>query len=283
MYGDEPDSVAMENLQRALFPDSPVGAPVAGSEKSLRPMTSADLRKYIATHYVPADTIAVVVGDFEIAAAEKALAPLIACRRKRAKAKFVATPKRVPKLKDVSAEREVKQTQIAIGYRSIGPNDPRRYAASVIDSILGRGMSSRLFNEVREKRGLSYDISSRMQFFDDAGMFTVTAGVDPKKADMTLAVIEKEIERLRTKKVGAAELKRVKEFMLGNFRLGLEKTLSRLFFCGHSVLTDGRIIPVAEQVAAVKAVTADEVLALAREMFDRKRRVISLVTPKGSR
>jgi predicted Zn-dependent peptidase len=79
---------------------------------------------------------------------------------------------------------------------------------------MGKGMSSRLFQEVREKRGLSYDISSRMQFFTDAGMFTVTAGVDPSKEALAVKTIEKEIDKIRSKKVSASELKRIKEFML---------------------------------------------------------------------
>ena len=181
---------------------------------------------------------------------------------------------------ETAVSKDVQQTQIAIGYRTFGINDARKYAASVLDAIMGKGMSSRLFQEVREKRGLSYDISSRMQFFTDAGMFTVTAGVDPSKEALAVKTIEKEIDRIRSKKVPASELKRIKEFMLGNFRLSHERVVSKLFFYGSTLLSYGRLMTTEEQVEAVKAVTAADVLEVAEAIFDPANRSCSRVVPK---
>ena len=173
MYDDEPDSVAAENLQRALFPGSMLGAPVAGSEKTLRPMTPEMLKKYIASHYLPANTVAVVVGKFDEDEVAGRIEKNLGLRRSRRGGLKTDDPFRLPRVESVVAEREVKQTQLAIGYRTFGVGDSRRYAAAMMDAMLGRGMSSRLFQEVREKRGMSYDIASRLQFFSDAGMFVV--------------------------------------------------------------------------------------------------------------
>ena len=107
-------------------------------------------------------------------------------------------------MKNSVVYKDVQQAQLALGFRTFGVEDPRRYAASVLDAVLGRGMMSRLFQQVREKRGLSYDISSRMQFFRGAGMFTITAGVAPEKKDLLLATIERELKRVCEKPVGAA-------------------------------------------------------------------------------
>ena len=137
-----------------------------------------------------------------------------------------------------------------------------------------------VLQEVREKRGLSYDISSRMQFFTDAGMFTVTAGVDPSKEALAVKTIEKEIDRIRSKKVPASELKRIKEFMLGNFRLSHERVVSKLFFYGSTLLSYGRLMTTEEQVEAVKAVTAADVLEVAEAIFDPANRSCSRVVPK---
>jgi predicted Zn-dependent peptidase len=145
---------------------------------------------------------------------------------------------------------------------------------------MGKGMSSRLFQEVREKRGLSYDISSRMQFFTDAGMFTVTAGVDPSKEALAVKTIEKEIDKIRSKKVSASELKRIKEFMLGNFRLSHERVVSKLFFYGSTLLSYGRLMTTEEQVEAVKAVSSADVLEVAEAVFDPANRGYSRVVPK---
>jgi predicted Zn-dependent peptidase len=283
MYADDPDSVAAENLQRALFPRNQVGAPVAGGPDSLVPMRPADLRRYIRSHYTPDATVAVVVGSFD---PEKALAVVErhlgsgAIRRRKSAA--VATPVdfTVPPIVEMRAAKDVMQTQLAVGYRTFGSSDPRKYAATVMDAILGRGMSSRLFQEVREKRGLSYDIGSRMQLFSDAGMFTVSAGLDGAKAGLALKTIDRELDRIRTKKVPSAELARTKEFLVGNFRLSHEKTVSKLFFYGSTMLAFGRLVTTDEQVEAVRAVTAADVQAVANEILRPEARSVSWVVPK---
>lgn len=284
MYADEPDAVAMENLQRALFPKNRLGAPVAGSAKSLVPLTSADLRRYIETHYAPSRTVAVVVGRFDEESALKEISRRISqCRRKASGFKNVGKVDfSVSPIAETSASRDIQQTQIALGFRTFGINDDRKYAASVLDAVMGKGMSSRLFQEVREKRGLSYDISSRMQFFSDAGMFTVTAGVDPEKEDLAIKTIGREIDKIRSKKVSEAELRRIKEFMLGNFRLSHERVVSKLFFYGSTLLSYGRLMTTDEQVEAVKSVTSDDVLSVAREIFDSANSSYSRVVPKIS-
>ena len=201
MYADEPDFVAMENLQRALFPDSALGRPIAGSPETLAPLRPVDLRRYIRSHYRADNTVFVVVGSFDCGRAlelvRRAFSPLRASKAREEPAAARRAPRPSPSC--VSVEKDVQQTQLALGYRMFGIADPRKYAATVMDAILGRGMSSRLFQEVREKRGLSYDISSRAQLFSDAGMFTVTAGVDPSKAARALATTDRELRRIREK------------------------------------------------------------------------------------
>jgi len=284
MYEDEPDSVAMENLQRSLFPSSRLGAPVAGSEASLRPLRPEDLRRYIKAHYLPSNTVVVVVGSFDpdeaFGVVSRAFAPL---RRSRPPRPAGPAGRSRPSPSRVSVSRDVQQTQVAIGYRTFGIRDRRKYAAVVFDALMGRGMSSRLFQSVRERRGLSYDIASRMQFFSDAGMWVVSAGVAPDKADAAIATIDREFERIRAHRVSAAELRRTKEFLAGNFRLSHERVTSKLFFYGHTLLSFGRVVESEEQVAGIRAVTADDVVAVARAVIDPGRRVLSLVTPGGGR
>jgi predicted Zn-dependent peptidase len=152
----------------------------------------------------------------------------------------------------------------------------------VFDALMGRGMSSRLFQSVRERRGLSYDISSRMQFFTDTGMWVVTAGVAPDKAEAALATIDREIERIRERKVSAAELRRTKDFLTGNFKLSHEKVTSKLFFYGQTLLSFGRPVMPEEQVEGIRAVTAADVQNAARAILRPRMRAVSLVTPRLS-
>ena len=280
MYADEPDSVAMENLQRALFPKSTLGAPVAGTPESLKPMKPADLKRYIKSHYLPSNTVVVIVGNFDEAKAVKLVERAFGARRQLSTAIDCDRALTGDPITSVSASKDIAQTQLALGYRTFGIGDSRKYAATVLDAILGRGMSSRLFQEVREKRGLSYDISSRMQFFQDAGMFMITAGLDPAKAKDALATIDRELKRIREKPVSAAELKRTKDFLIGNFRLAHEKVTSKLFFYGQTMLSFGRLVSPQEQVEGIRTVTAADVKGVAKAILKQSNRSISWVVPK---
>lgn len=280
MYADEPDAVAMENLQRALFPASTLGRPVAGTPESLRPMKPVDLKRYIKTHYRPDNTVVVVVGAFDADKAVRLVGK--AFGRSRGAVAKVARDRALAgrPVATVRASKEVAQTQLAVGYRTFGIRDSRKYAATVMDAVLGRGMSSRLFQEVRERRGLSYDISSRMQFFQDAGMFVVSAGLDSSRAADVLATVDRELARIRAKPVSAAELARTKEFLIGNFRLSHEKVTSRMFFYGQTLLSFGRLVAPDEQVEGIRAVTAADVQAVANAILKKANRSVSWVVPK---
>lgn len=280
MYDDEPDSVASENLSRALFPKNALGAPVAGSAKTLLPLTPADLRAYIHRAYVPAATVAVVVGNFDSADACALVSRVLGRLRPAKPLPFERIDSRVRVTPEIRAARDIQQVQLALGYRTFGQRDPRRYAATVFDGLMGRSMSSRLFQSVRERRGLSYDIRSSLQFFEDAGAWTVTAGLDTKRVPVALAAIRREIDRIRTTKVGAAELRRTKDYLIGNFRLAFEKPSSRLFYYGPCVLAYGHIVSPEEQIARTEAVTAADILAVAKAILDDRNLSISWVTPK---
>jgi predicted Zn-dependent peptidase len=283
MYADEPDAVAMENLQRSLFPNIQLGAPVAGSEKSLAPMTRKNLLDYIKSHYLPGNTVAVVVGKFNCERALDIISDRLGRRRPRPTKDFKkgSSSPLAPVVGEVTVEKDVNQVQLAIGYRTPGITHKNKYAASVMNAILGRGMSSRLFQEVREKRGLSYDIASNMQMFQDAGMFVVTAGLDRSKTQLALKTIDAQLKRIREKKVPASELARTKEFLLGNFKLSQERIVSKLFFYGSTMLSFGRLITTREQIDAIRAVTAADVLETAQEFLNPANRSISWVVPRA--
>ena len=287
MYSDDPSSVAAENLQSALFPGNALGSPIAGSPESLLPMRPADLKRYIRSHYLPANTIVVIVGKFDEVDAIKSV------KRCFGKKPFSPDDARlhakpidfsIPPVPSVSVDKDVFQTQLALGFRTpFGVNDDRRFAASVLGAILGRGMSSRLFQEVREKRGLSYDISAQMQFFRDAGMFTVTAGLDGSKAKMALATIDRELLKTARRRISQAELSRTKEFLIGNFRLSQEKTTSKLFYYGTNFLAYGRLASPQDDIEAIRNVTVDDVLNVARDIFRDENRSVSWVVPRSSK
>ena len=283
MYDDEPDSVALENLQRGIFPGARLGEPVAGSEKSIVPMTADGLRRYRDAHYRPDNTVAVVVGAFEPARALAALAPLGAVAKPAAVESLGGDPFALPPVESIEVRRDIKQAQLALGYRTFGITDERIFAATLLDGLLGRGMSSRLFQEVREQRGLSYDIASRMHAFADAGMLTITCGCDPDKLAETEATIAEVVDAIVRDGISVEELLRTKDFILGNFRLSHEKVTSKMFYWGNTLLAFGRPVPIEEQVAGLRAVTVAQINETARTIFRAENRSRSVVLPKSAK
>lgn len=283
MYADEPDSVASENLSRALFPKNPVGLPIIGTEKTLMRMTPARLRAYIRKAYVPSATTAVVAGRFDEEEVRRLVSRTLGSRKGGKPLGFERMNKRLRTVREVRAQRDIQQTQLALGYRTFGIHAPmhKKSVASVFDGLMGRSMSSRLFQGVREKRGLSYDIRSQLQLFEDVGGWAVTAGVDSSRAEEALAAIDRELDRIRAKRPSAPELRRTKDYLIGNFRLGLEQVRARMFYFGACVQSYGKIIPPEQAVEDVQAVTADEVLEVANEILDDANRSVSWVTPKN--
>jgi len=281
MYSDEPDAVAAENLQRSLFPKNALGAPVAGTPESLAPMTPDVLRRYMRSHYLPKNTVAVFAGSFDESAA-LAIAELYLGGRCTAAKPLAFEPVDLDMapVAEVSRSKDVNQTQLAIGYRTFGIRDERKYAATVMDAVLGRGMSSRLFQELRERRGLSYDISSRMHFFADAGMFTITAGLDGAKLGLAMKTIDRELSKIRERRVGATELRRTKEFLVGNFRLSHEKVTAKMFFYGSTMLSFGRLVTPQEQIDGISAVSSADLQAVAQEILRPEARSVSTVVPR---
>jgi predicted Zn-dependent peptidase len=282
MYADEPDSVASENLSRALFPDNALGRPIVGSAATLDKMTPQMLRGYIRRAYVPSATTAVVAGRFEPSAARALVEEALGGLAEGKPISHVPVNMRKRPVREVRAERDIQQVQLALGFRTFGVRAPdrKKYAANVFDGLMGRSMSSRLFQSVREKRGLSYDIRSQIQFFEETGGWVVTAGLATDRVPQALEAIEREFSRIRAKRPGAAELNRTKEYLVGNFRLGLEQVRARLFFFGNCVQTYGRVLPPEKIVAGIAAVTADDVLAIANEILQEKNRSVSWVVPK---
>lgn len=282
MYADEPDSVASENLSRALFPNNALGLPIAGTAETLNAMTPQTLRDYIRRAYVPKATCAVIAGRFDAVEARKLVQQSLGGLTGGEPLAYVPVKAQPYPLHEIRAERDIQQVQLAVGFRCFGVHaqDRKKYAANVFDCLMGRTMSSRLFQSVREKRGLSYDIHSQLQYFEDVGGWVVTAGLDTARVDEAVDTIEKEFAIIRANLPDAAEMRRTKDYLLGNFRLGLENQRARMFFFGNCVQTYGVVREPQEIVDGIASVTADDVLSVANEILDDRYKSVSWVTPK---
>lgn len=279
MYQDLPQQVAQEKLQEVMFKGHPLGAPLAGDETALRRMTRETLLRYKARTYTPSASIFVFAGRLDhaacVACVERAVGSRRAARRVRAK----RVDNTVAQERLVCVRKEIAQVHAVVGFRIFGRHDDRRYALRVLNGLLGENMSSRLFQSVRERHGLCYSIQSSFQLFEETGLFTISGGFDEQRACAALKLTAKEIRRLLRTNVGAAELARTKEYLLGAFRLGLEGASNQMTYLGECVQNYGRFIHPDETIKAIKAVTAADVRRVAEDIFDPAHMTLSLVVP----
>jgi len=176
-------------------------------------------------------------------------------------------------------ERPIAQANMAIGMRGIAREDPDRFALTIMTNVLGRGMSSRLFREVRERRGLAYSVGASTSRYLDTGAFTVSAGVSPENAVEATSVIMTELRKLIDEPVGEEELRKARDYAAGSFRLGLESSMSLAQRAGENLLMVGKIEPVATIVAGLKGVTADDVQRVARRVLRPDNLALAAVGP----
>ena len=274
---DEPSDWVHDLVLNAAFVDHPLGRDVLGTKESIDAMPRDDIFDFFSGFYVPGNVVLAVAGavdhDTLVAAGEAMVAAGPAAGRspeRAAPAPMTATV--------VVDEEETEQVHICIGLPTIKLTDDDRYSLGVIDQLLGGGLSSRLFQEVREKRGLAYSIYTYRSLFSDAGVFVIAAGTAPEKIGDTLDVIGAEMQRLANDGVTDRELDIAKRHLVGAFHLGLEDTGARMASIASSQLSFGRVDDVDTVAARIRSVSKDDVERVARDLATAPR-VVAIVGP----
>lgn len=278
---DTPGSYVGELLGYATYGDQPIGWPVAGSLDTVGAMTREDMVEHMGRFYTTGNCVLSVAGNVEperiAEAAEQAFdelpggepIPKTAARGER--------PEEYVRID----ERPLEQTNVALSTIGLGRRDPDRYAADIMNTALGRGMSSRLFREVRERRGLAYSVSSGGARYRDVGNITVSAGVTREHQEEALEVIVGELNRLVEEPMREEELQRTRDYAAGSFRLSLETPMALAQRFGSQLLQDGEIEPPDDTVERLQAVTADDVQRVARRLFESRRYSMAVVGPSA--
>lgn len=269
MYDDQPHSVAGEALNRNLWPGNALGSPITGTEKSVRELKRAELMSFWRSRYQPQHLVVSIAGKVDPEGLPALLAPHLG-RSHPSRSAGAWTPVRIPQRRRMGVRavaRPVQQANLAIGLRTVSRRDPRRYMLKLLSIILGENMSSRLFQTVREKHGLAYSVHSSTQHFNDAGALYVQAGLDPENLGKAAALIARELARLKERTVSAAELRRAKDYAIGQMKLAMESTSNQMMWMGESMMGINRILDPAEVERALRAVTVDEVGRMAEETF----------------
>ena len=280
MYRDHPDQVVNESLNALLWPDHELGRPLVGNEETIAAMRRSDIVEFKARRYVTGNTLFAFAGRVEHDACVERVAALTGRLGGAPAPRCAPVKDGMPQGRAVLQKKKVEQTQMALGFRIFGRHDPRRYAMKVLSVVLGENMSSRLFQVVREKHGLAYSVSSSFTLFAETGAIVICAGLERAHGGRALALIAREVRRLKDDLVGPRELARAREYILGQLRLSLETPSSQMMWIGENLVSYGRNITAEEAADAVRAVTARDVQALAREFLSGARMSLSVVSPE---
>lgn len=277
MYEDTPDDLCYEKLMRGCF-RSALGRPVLGRPTTLAKMTGASLKAFKESHYTAGRIIISLCGSFEdehIERVKERFSGMEKSRRgKRAKTEYS---------RHVAVRRKkTEQNQLCLAFPSNPVSSEARFAMNLLTTILGGGVSSRLFQNIREKYGLCYAVYAFQSSFSDAGLISVATAVSRETEARTLGLIRDELCRLADSGVSEEELQRAREQAKSSLVMGLESTNSRMLKMGNSLLALGHCLTPDELIARYDAVQSNDILALARERFDFSRVSLSALGKTGS-
>ncbi len=251
--------------QEGLFPGHPLGREVLGSHQSISALSRDDIAGFFEHWYRPADLVLALAGDLEhdevVASAATWFVGTDGGARPARKAPDAATEPRAV------LHRPNEQAHLAIGWRSVPADHPDRYAVTVLNHAFGGGMSSRLFQEIREKRGLAYSVGSYAARYTDAGCVVAYVGTAPARLAQVRALVDAEVERVAADGITDEELATASGYLAGSLQLSLEDTASRMVRLGSDLLQHDRVVELDEHLAAIRAVTVEDVARVAVDVF----------------
>lgn len=279
MYKDTPTAEIYNILEGTMWPGDPLGRDIAGTKKTVTQFTKAMFQDYITRHYQLPNMILGVGGKYD----ERQLDHLIAKYwRGRPRSKFDGW-RRARDQQDRPrvniAYKKTEQTHLAMGFKSLPHDHPKNYALAVLAAILGGGMSSRLFTEVRERRGLAYYVRAGSDHYQDTGNFFVSAGVKVNKVEEALSVIGGQLQKIKSQKAPAKELAKAKEYIKGRTTLVLEDNQSRLDWYLEETAFQKKTLSPKESFKLIDKVTAADVQAVARRILDRSKMTLAVIGP----
>jgi predicted Zn-dependent peptidase len=279
-YMDQPHHLVQELLNATLWPEHPLGRPLTGTPESLDRLSRRDLLGFMRSYYVAPATFLVATGSLSHGQLVKAAHKMYA-RRFPLGSRQVYAPAQYEQREPVIAlvTKEIEQSQIALGIRTFSRHDERRFALRLLNTILGENMSSRLFQVVREDRGLAYNIYSSISFFDDTGDLVVSAGLDADNLSRTLQLIVRELRRLVEAPPGRAEFRRARDYVLGQLELSLESTENQMMWLGEQLIGYAKVLDPAAIKRRIAAVRPADVQSVASDIFRPERLNLALVSP----
>ncbi|MGI5849224.1 MAG: M16 family metallopeptidase [Christensenellales bacterium] len=269
MVNDNVEELAHEKISELFFTGSTLSKPILGPSENIAKFARSDLIQYIDMHYYPANIVISVAGSYD----EQQMLDTIQkhfkdYRRGAKKEKDLCENTFLPKVRTLFLEKEAEQTHLCLAFPGCTFADDERFSLAILNNILGGGMSSRLFQSIREEKGLAYSVYSYPSTYSFAGMFSLYAGTTAVNADMVVTLMKDEIDRVKQKKIGEEDFNQGKDQLKGNYVLSMEGTNAKMSALGKSLLLLDEVYDEQGTIAKIEAVTIDNVNRLIDKIFD---------------
>ncbi len=265
---DDPEDVVHEYFERALFPNHSLGLPIIGCERNLMNFQRTHLRTHVASHYSPGNIVIAAAGNVDhpklVNLTEKCFSGMskrVDERERKAPSSSGDQPTKL------NYTKKIHQAHICMGRRAYSAKHKQRYPLLLLNTLLGEGMSSRLYQSVREQNGLAYSIYSFVNLLSDTGIFGTYVATDEKNVENAIDLIFKELKKLRSKPVAKAELDRTKSQIKGTMMLGLENMSGRMMRLGSSEMVFEKYVPIQTVLDNIDRVTVENIHQVAEELF----------------
>jgi predicted Zn-dependent peptidase len=265
MVEDTPDDLVHELFTQGFWENHPLGRPILGTKESVESLTADSLRGYFRNAYTARNLIVSAVGNLEHERVRELVADKLGSLASPGEPAIDEAPRVVPKI--LVRNKELEQSHLCIGVSSYPQSHDDRYSSYVLNTLLGGSMSSRLFQNVREKRGLAYAVFSGLSAYRDAGSFTVYAGCSNEAVGEVIDLVVEELRGVKHAPVPDAELQRSKDHLKGSLMLSLENTASRMSHLARQEIYFDRQFGLDETLAGIECVTADDVQRVAADLF----------------
>ncbi len=277
MYEDTPDEKIHDLFLNQLFEGHPLGRSILGDLKTIKSLTQKELKNYFENYYNPSNIVLTASGSLKHRKLTEKLSDLW---QKNGLPQNKRQPIKVKTSRKVALNyKKTEQIHLCLGVEAFNARHPERFALSVLDTILGKGMSSRLFQEIREKRGLAYSVFSYSSLFNESGAFVIYAGTNKKNLQKVVDLILEQIYSLADKEPQSEELEKAKNQIKSQLVLSLESTSARMMRLGRSVMAEQKILTIDEVIKKINEVNAEKIKNLAQKLFKPSRIVLTAIGP----
>ncbi len=277
LHLDTPDELVHDLFAQHLWKNHPLGRSGLGDTKTVRSFTQKDVKDFFCRNYMLDNMVIAAAGNLK----HEQIVELVKKFFAKKTSKRVSRERVKPKVASgiTVMDRKTEQAHIVFGTQSLHARHKDRFALAILDSILGGGMSSRLFQEVREKRGLVYSIYSYLALYAETGLFSVYAGTRPSQVEEVVKIVKSEIESVTEKGVKQEELCRAKDHLKGQLVLSMENTGTRMIRLGKSEIIRGEILSLDELVERIDRVESNDILRVAQNIFGSKNLLLAAIGP----